>query len=43
MVSSKGVPVAPGVPSTTERLHAQALALLERHGVLNVAPGVEVS
>jgi ATP-dependent Lhr-like helicase len=25
---------APGVPSTTERLHAQALALLERHGVL---------
>jgi ATP-dependent Lhr-like helicase len=25
---------APGVPTTTERLHAQALALLERHGVL---------
>jgi ATP-dependent Lhr-like helicase len=25
---------APGVPSATERLHAQALALLERHGVL---------
>ncbi|MFP5343485.1 MAG: DEAD/DEAH box helicase [Candidatus Limnocylindria bacterium] len=25
---------APGIPTTTERLHAQALALLERHGVL---------
>ena len=25
---------APGIPTPTERLHAQALALLERHGVL---------
>ena len=37
-------PVVPGGPSATERLHAQALVLLDRHGVLTreavVAEGV---